>query len=164
LKELVFVAETGPKLRYGNLIAGTVGMPVPLVHHLKHNRVLHERVLLVSVITREEPRVEDAERVEVVPICDGMSRVFLRYGFMETPDIKYGLRLAVAQGRLADVNPNELTYYLGRETIVPTRRLPGMWIWREELFSLLHRNAQRSAAYFCVPARQVVEIGVEIQI
>src|SRR4051812_40381502 len=53
---------------------------------------------------------------------------------------------------------------LGRETIVPTRRLPGMSIWREELFSLLHRNAQRSAAYFCVPARQVVEIGVEIEI
>jgi KUP system potassium uptake protein len=139
------------------------GMPVALVHHLKHNRVLHERLLLVSVVTLEEPRVEDAERVEVVPISEAMSRVVLRFGFMETPDVKQGLKLAIAQGRLMDVNPSELTYYLGRETILPTDR-PGMAQWREVLFSILHRNAERSAAYFCVPARQVVEIGVELEI
>ena len=139
------------------------GMPVALVHHLKHNRVLHERLLLVSVVTLEEPRVEDAERVEVVPISEAMSRVVLRFGFMETPDVKQGLKLAIAQGRLMGVNPSELTYYLGRETILPTDR-PGMAQWREVLFSILHRNAERSAAYFCVPARQVVEIGVELEI
>ena len=65
-------------------------MPVFLIHHLKHNRVLHERVLLVSVLTLEEPRVEDANRVEVIPIGAGISRVILRYGFMETPDAKHG--------------------------------------------------------------------------
>src|SRR3954468_18699561 len=94
------------------LTAATVGMPVALVHHLKYNRVLHERLLLVSVVTLEEPRVEDAERVEVVPISEAMSRVVLRFGFMETPDVKRGLKLAIAQGRLMDVNPSELTYYL----------------------------------------------------
>jgi KUP system potassium uptake protein len=146
------------------LAAATSGMPVFLVHHLKHNRVLHERVLLVSVVTLEDPRVEDANRVEVVPICEGLTRIILRYGFMETPDVKHGLKLAISQGHLTDVNLNELTYYLGRETIVPSGRLPGMFVWREALFALLHRNAERSAAYFCVPARQVVEIGVEIEI
>ena len=145
------------------LTAATVGMPVALVHHLKHNRVLHERLLLVSVVTLEEPRVDDADRVEVIPIGDGISRVILRSGFMETPDVKEGVKLAIAQGKLMDVNPINLTYYIGRETIVPTER-PGMAHWREVLFSILHRNAERSAAYFCVPTRQVVEIGVEIEI
>jgi KUP system potassium uptake protein len=120
-------------------------------------------VLLVSVVTLEEPRLEDAERIQVVPIGEDVSRAILRYGFMETPDVKRGLKLAIDQGRLTGVNPGELTYYLGRETILPTGR-PGMAQWREALFSILHRNAERSAAYFCVPARQVVEIGVEIEI
>ena len=146
------------------LTPATSGIPVFLVHHLKHNRVLHERVLLVSVVTLEDPRAEDPNRVEVIPICEGLTRVILRYGFMETPDIKQGLKLAISQGHLKDVSLSELTYYLGRETIVPSGRLPGMFVWREALFSLLHRNAERSAAYFCVPARQVVEIGVEIEI
>jgi KUP system potassium uptake protein len=145
------------------LTAATAGMPVALVHHLKHNRVLHERLLLVSVVTLEEPRVDDADRVEVIPIGEGISRVILRSGFMETPDVKEGVKLAIAQGKLTDVNPINLTYYIGRETIVPTER-PGMAHWREVLFSILHRNAERSAAYFCVPTRQVVEIGVEIEI
>ena len=145
------------------LTAATVGMPVALVHHLKHNRVLHERLLLVSVVTLEEPRVDDADRVEVIPIGEGISRVILRSGFMETPDVKEGVKLAIAQGKLTDVNPINLTYYIGRETIVPTER-PGMAHWREVMFSILHRNAERSAAYFCVPTRQVVEIGVEIEI
>ena len=80
-----------------------------------------------------------------------------------TSALKEGVKLAIAQGKLMDVNPSNLTYYIGRETIVPTER-PGMAHWREVLFSILHRNAERSAAYFCVPTRQVVEIGVEIEI
>src|SRR4051794_37978138 len=111
-------------------------MPVALVHHLKHNRVLHERLLLVCVVTLEEPRVDDADRVEVIPIGDGISRVILRSGFMETSDVKEGVKLAIAQGKLMDVNPTNLTYYIGRETIVPTER-PGMVHWREVLPSML---------------------------
>ena len=75
--------------------------------------------------------------------------MILRYGFMETPDVKHGLKLAISQGHLTGVNLSELTYYLGRETIVPSGRPPGMFVWREALFALLHRNAERSAAYFC---------------
>ena len=145
------------------LTPATTGMPVSLIHHLTHNRVLHERVLLISVLTLEEPRVDDANRVEVIPIGAGISRVILRYGFMETPDAKHGVDLAISQGHVTGVTPSELTYYLGRETVVSTHR-PGMARWREVLFSVLQRNAERSAAYFCVPTRQVVEIGLEIEI
>ena len=74
------------------------------------------------------------------------------------------LRLAISQGQLTGIDLDDVTYYLGRETIIPTHKVPGMALWREEIFAILNRNAERSAAYFCVPARQVVEIGIEIEI
>ena len=83
---------------------------------------------------------------------------------METPDVKLGLSLAISQGQLTGVDLSALTYYLGHESIVPSGRVPGMSVWREAMFALFHRNAERSAAYFCVPSRQVVQIGVEIEI
>jgi KUP system potassium uptake protein len=146
------------------LTPATAGIPLSLTHHLKHNRVLHERLLLVAVLTTEAPRVPEAQRVEVVDLACGISRVIVRYGFMESPDVPGALRQAVAEGKLADVDPREVTYYLGRETIIPTKRRRGMAVWREQLYALLSRNAERSAAYFCCPARQVVEIGTELEI
>jgi KUP system potassium uptake protein len=146
------------------LTAATSGIPLVLTHHVKHNRVLHERVLLVTVVTTEEPRVPEADRIEVVPVAAGISRLFLRYGFMESPDVSEALRLAISQGQLAGIDLDDVTYYLGRETIIPTRAVLGMALWREEIFAILNRNAERSAAYFCIPARQVVEIGIEIEI
>ena len=138
-------------------------VPLLLTHHLKHNHVLHERVLLVKVLTAEVPRLPDEERVEVMPVAEGVKRVLLRYGFMESPDVPKGLRLAAAQGRIDPIDPQHATYYLGRETVIATYR-KGMALWSEVLFSFLYRNAERSAAYFCVPSAQVVEIGIEIEI
>ena len=146
------------------LTSASSGIPLVLTHHLKHNRVLHERVLLVTVRTTEEPRVAEADRIEVAHVADGISRVVLRYGFMESPDVPEALRLAISQGQLAGNDLDDVTYYLGRETIIPTHKVLGMALWREEIFAILNRNAERSAAYFCVPARQVVEIGIEIEI
>jgi KUP system potassium uptake protein len=116
------------------------------------------------VLTTEEPRVPEADRVEVVPVGCGMSRVLLRYGFMEGPDVPGALRLALDRLGLAGTDLDEATYYLGRETIVPTRGTAGMAPWRGEVFAVLNRNAERSATYFRVPATQVVEIGTEIEI
>ena len=146
------------------LTSASSGIPLVLTHHLKHNRVLHERVLLVTVRTTEEPRVAEADRIEVAHVADGISRVVLRYGFMESPDVPEALRLAISQSQLAGIDLDDVTYYLGRETIIPTHKVLGMALWREEIFAILNRNAERSAAYFCVPARQVVEIGIEIEI
>jgi len=87
------------------LAAATSGMPVFLVHHLKHNRVLHERVLLVSVVTLEDPRVEDANRVEVVPICEGLTRIILRYGFSSAPQGRVAVKTASLRPPTGSVGP-----------------------------------------------------------
>ena len=142
----------------------TSGIPLCLTHHLKHNRVLHERVLLVTVLTTEEPRVREADRIQTRPVTCGVSRVLLHYGFMESPDVPEGLRLAARSDQLAGIDLDDATYYLGRDTVIATHKVPGMAIWREELFAILDRNAERSAVYFGIPANQVVEIGIVIEI
>jgi KUP system potassium uptake protein len=144
--------------------SGTVGIPLPLSHHLKHIYALHERVLLVTVLTSEEPRVSDEARVELHDLSAGVTRVMLHFGFAESPSVPKGLQCAVEKAELSCGNLQTISYYIGRETIIPTARIPGMWVWREALYSFMQRNAERSAAYFSIPAAQVVEIGIEIEI
>ena len=144
--------------------ASQTGIPGTLLHHLKHNRVLHEQVFLVSVIVTDEPTVAEAHRVHLVPIGDGVRRLVLRLGFTEQPDVPAALRLAAQQHDLTDLDPDNVTYYVGRQTVVATRELPGMAFWREVIFAMLNRNAELTADYFCIPAAQVVEIGSSIEI
>lgn len=161
------LCETPPARSPGTaafFTSGTVGVPLPLTHHLKHIYALHERVLLVTILTSEEPRVSDEERVKIHDLSAGVTRVILAFGFMESPSIPIGLQYAMEAEGLICGKLNEISYYLGSETIVPAPGIPGMWIWREALYSFMLRNAQRSAAYFGIPAAQVVEIGLEIEI
>ena len=102
-----------------------------------------------------------AEIIEVIP---GITRVILHYGFMQYPTIYEGLILACNQGKLPGIDLTDITYYIGRETIIPREDIPGMWVWRETVFAFLQRNAERSAAFFGVPTKQVVEFGTEIEI
>jgi KUP system potassium uptake protein len=146
------------------LSSAMTGIPLPLSHHLKHNGVLQENVLLVCVQMTEEPRVARSERAWVIPLEGGISRVCLRFGFMEDPNIPDGIAAAIADGCLDAIDPAAMTYYIGRETVLPTRKVPGMAVWREGCFSLIQRNAERTAAYFCIPAAQVFEIGFEVEI
>ena len=144
--------------------AAISGIPLGLTHHLRHNRVLHERVLLVCGLMTDAPRVPDAERVQVIEMGGGLARIVLRYGFMERPNITQGLALARQQPLFHDLEPADLTYYFRRETVIPAGREPGMSRWRKALFSAMHLNANRTAAYFGVPPAQVVEIGIEVEI
>ena len=146
------------------LASATVGVPLPLTHHLKHIHALHERVLLVSVLTSEEPRVPHEARVEIEEMPAGITRVILNVGFTELPSVPEGVRYAHEQAELDCGELNKVSYYIGRETVIPTEAIPGMWVWREMLYAFMQRNAERSAAYFCIPAAQVVEIGIEIEI
>jgi KUP system potassium uptake protein len=93
-----------------------------------------------------------------------MTGVILRFGFMESPLVAEGVRFAVEHAELRCGTPEAISYYIGRETIIPTARIPGMWVWREAVYAFMQRNAERSAAYFGIPAAQVVEIGIEIEI
>jgi KUP system potassium uptake protein len=144
--------------------SGTVGIPLPLSHHLKHIYALHERVLLVTVLTSEEPRVADEARVELNDLSAGVTRVILRFGFAERPSVPRGMQCAMEKKGLHCGKLQEISYYIGRETIIPVAHIPGMWVWREALYSFMQRNAERSAAYFSIPVAQVVEIGIEIEI
>jgi KUP system potassium uptake protein len=140
------------------------GVPLALTQFVKHNHVLHQRVVLVTVVIEESPRIDDDNKTEVIEIIEGITRVILHYGFMQYPTIYDGLRLACDQGKLPGIDLTDVTYYIGRETIIPSDQIAGMWVWRETVFAFLQRNAERTAAFFGVPTGQVVEFGTEIEI
>jgi KUP system potassium uptake protein len=140
------------------------GVPLALTQFVKHNHCLHQKVVLVTVLIAEAPRIGDEDRAEVIEVIPGITRVILHYGFMQYPTIYKGLVLACQQGKLPGIDLDDITYYIGRETIIPSEDIPGMWLWRETVFAFLQRNAERSAAFFGVPTKQVVEFGTEIEI
>ena len=142
----------------------TQGIPLPLTQNLKYNRVLHEHLLLVAVSIAEIPRVPSAERAAVMPVCSGVTRLELRYGFMEQPNVPLGLSEAVSLGKIEPCRIESVTYYTGHETINALGRLSKMARWRESVYTLMHRNAQRPGAYFKIPGSQIMEIGVEFDI
>jgi KUP system potassium uptake protein len=135
--------------------------PAALLHNLEHNKVLHERVLFLTVKTRLIPFVDDDERVELESIGTGFHRLKVFYGYMEDPDIPEILKSLEWPG--PNFNPREVTYFLGRETILASKR-PGMAVWREKIFAFISRNATSATAYFCLPPDRVVELGSQIEI
>src|SRR5246127_3593035 len=144
--------------------AATTGIPLGLTHHLKHNRVLHERVLLIATVTADEPRVEDADRIRLVPVGYGITRVIFHFGSMETPNIMEGLKLACRLPELQGIDPENITYYFRRVMVIACEKASGMAVWRKSLFATMHLNANLPAAYFGVPPTQVVEVGLEVEI
>ena len=142
--------------------AASSGIPLALTHHLRHNRVLHERLLLVSTVSTDAPRIDPAERVTLAPVGVGITRVTLHFGFMEHPNVMDGLRLACRDPTLRGIDPEQITYYFRRVMVVANGKVPGMAVWRERLFAAMHLNANLPAAYFGVPPAQVVEVGLEV--
>jgi KUP system potassium uptake protein len=142
----------------------TSGVPLALTQNLRHNHVLHEKLLLVAVTMTETPRVSAEDRAVVTPLSDEITRVQLNFGFMEHPDVPKALELAVARGQIGRCDPEHVTYYTGHETIIPTGRRRGMARWRKRVFAFMHHNAQRAGAYFKIPTAQIMEIGIEFEI
>ena len=136
--------------------------PAALRHNLEHNKVLHERVVFVTVKTQQVPEVPEDERLEVEDFGRGLYRVKVYYGFMEDPDIPRALEKAAERG-LPSVDPTDTTYFLGRETIIASQR-PGLARWREKLFAMMSRNATTATAFFGIPPDRVVELGEQIEI
>lgn len=137
------------------------GVPVPLLHNLKHNKVLHERVAILTIQTQEVPLVPKKNRVEVVEVIPNLYRIIVKYGFMEIPKMRHILEAC----REKDLNfkVNETTFVLGRETILPSSQ-PEMPLWQEKIFALMSRNAQRPTAFFRIPPNQVIEVGIQVEI
>jgi KUP system potassium uptake protein len=150
------------------------GAPPVLLHHVKHNKVLHEQVILMSIKTEEIPYVPEDERIEFTDLGQKFYTVLVRYGFMESPDVPDILRQLQAYG--VAVRPLETTFYLGRETLIAesdrhkegaalarARSLPPLSLWRKKLFVVMSRNAQPATAFFNLPPNRVVEMGAQIQ-
>jgi KUP system potassium uptake protein len=137
------------------------GIPLALLHNLKHNKVLHERVVLLTIVTEEIPYVADEEQVYVKDLGLGIYRIVARHGFMEYADVPEMLASLDLPG--VSFDPDHTTFFLGRETLLATER-PGMAIWRERLFSWMNRNAQGAALFFRLPPNRVVEVGAQIEL
>jgi KUP system potassium uptake protein len=146
------------------LSSATQGIPLHMTRFLERSHALHERLLIVTALYEEVPTVGEGRRAEVMQLAPDLYRVTLRYGFMEAASIPEGLACAVATGRLPAQCLDDVTVFIGHETIIPRRNHSGMSPWREALFAFMARISERTGAYFCVPTRQVIEVGTEIEI
>jgi KUP system potassium uptake protein len=134
--------------------------PLVLLHHLKHNKVLHEHVVLLSVVSAPVPEVPTTERIEVTTFPHNFTRVKAKYGFMQTPNVPEVLSLSTERGVIA--KPTETTYYLGRENLIPTGTKP-LARWRKRLFIFMQRNSRPATEFFGIPPNRVVELGAQME-
>lgn len=137
------------------------GVPVPMLHNLKHYKVLHQKVAVLTISTVEIPSIPTLERVQIEVLAPGFYRILARYGYMETPKIKHILEACRREG--IEFHIMDTTFVLGRETILPGGH-PEMSLWREKLFAIMTKNAQRPTAFFKIPPNQVVEVGIQVEV
>ncbi len=137
------------------------GVPHALLHNLKHNRVLHDRVILLTVKIADMPYYPEVERFLHEDLGAGFHRVILRYGFMEEPDVPASLKRLHTCG--AEFRMMDTSFFLSRQTLLPAEH-PGMSIWREKLFAWLLRNAESAMEFFRLPTNRVVELGSQVEI
>jgi KUP system potassium uptake protein len=138
-----------------------IGTPPSLLHHLKHNHVLHEKVALLSIIFKEIPTVPAGERIQLTDLGQGFYRIEAFYGFMQKPNVPQIMKIVAQYGLVTD--PMTTTFYMGRETLLTTGRSK-MTRWRKALFAFMSRNAGNPTSYFGIPANRVVELGTQIEL
>ena len=161
---LLQVVETRPARVPGTAVfmtAQPLGTPPALAHNLRYNKVLHEHVITLMVTTQRVPHVPANQQVTVRELGHGVFHMAVRYGFMEDPNVPEAIVRARAQG--LDLDEDDVTYFLGRETLIVTKS-PGMAMWRERLFVLMARNAVRATTFFRLPPERVVELGVQVEL
>jgi KUP system potassium uptake protein len=162
----LFIASTGQSMKR---VAGTAvfmssateGVPPALLHNIKHNKVLHERILLLTVSIEDVPHVETADRTAVIDLGHSFFRVILHYGFMQEIDVPHDLsNISICGGgfRIMDTS-----FFLGRQTLITSER-PGMAVWREHLFAWMMRNSASAMEFFKLPTNRVVELGSQVEI
>ena len=166
LDEFLAEIEREPPLRVPGtavFMSGNAGgTPPALTHNLKHNQVLHRTVILLTARTQQTPRVEPSARVQVEPLRNGFWRTTVNFGFMEEPNIPEAMALIDEPGLSLD--PRQVTYFLGRETLIASKKVAGMALWREKLFVAMSRNAMNATNYFSLPPDRVVELGAQLEI
>lgn len=143
------------------LTARADAVPHALLHNLLHNKVLHEQIVLLTVLSEDVPRVDEGSRYEVACYGDGFFRVLLHFGFMEEPNVPEALGSCNIDG--LDFAPMRTTYFLSRETVIAPRQM-GLVTWPKRLFAFLQKNANSSMSYFQLPVNRVIELGAQVKI
>jgi len=144
------------------LTANQHAVPHALLHNLKHNKVLHERNVLLTVDMLETPLADAGERIQITPLEGNFFGLELRFGFAEDPNIPLALSLCTREGLGFDMM--DTTFFLSRENIVAAARRPGMAMWRDKLFAFLSRNAMPATAFFQIPGNRLIELGAQVEI
>ena len=139
----------------------TAGVPSALLHNIKHNKVLHDRVIILTVLIAEVPYIDPEERCEIDDLGDGFYRAILHYGFMEETNVPEGLKQMQRCGGAFDMM--DTSFFLSRQTLLPSAK-PGMPIWREKIFAWMLRNAATAMDFFRLPTNRVVELGSQVEI
>ncbi|MEI6984568.1 MAG: KUP/HAK/KT family potassium transporter [Rhodospirillaceae bacterium] len=139
-------------------------LPPALLHHVKHNRVLYDRLIILSISTAEVPRIPARERFDIQQLGPGFWRVRAHYGFMQVPNVPVALRRCGLPNIQQEIEADNLTYYVGHERIVPNEDNPAMVGLEESLFAFMARNAAHPVDYFKIPDQQVMEVGIRIEI
>ena len=137
------------------------GVPSALLHNIKHNKVLHNRVVILTVQIQDEPYVDLAQRSEVKDFGNGFYRLTLRFGFLEETDVPAALKTITTCGEPFDMM--KTSFFLSRQTLIPSDK-PGMALWREKLFAWMLRNAASAMEFFRLPTNRVVELGSQLRI
>ena len=144
------------------MTSDTEGAPLVLLHHLKHNKVLHQQVVLLSILPAGVPEIPESERISVTQLSEGFWRVKARYGFMETPDVPAVMARAAEAG--INAKPMQTTYYLGRESLILDRQAKTRLAnWRKVLFIFMSKNSRPATQFFQIPPNRVVELGAQIR-
>ncbi len=143
------------------MTSSAVGVPHALLHNLKHNKVLHERIILLTVKIVDQPYLPDDSRCHLEDLGHGFHRMILKYGFIEEPDVPLALSNVHRCG--ADFRMIDTSFFLARQTLLPSAR-PGMMIWREKLFAWMLRNAESAMEFFRLPTNRVIELGSQVEI
>jgi KUP system potassium uptake protein len=144
------------------LTGQTEGIPAVVQHHIEHNRVVRENMLLLTIVSHEVPYVDPRRRIKTETIHPGVFRVVAEFGFMELPNVPAVLEACAILGLPIDVD--DLIYYVGRDTLLSDKRGGGLWRWRKRLFSIVSRNARSAVEYFGIPPERVVELGLQVQL
>jgi KUP system potassium uptake protein len=136
-------------------------VPHALLHNLKHNKVLHERVVMLTVVMRDIPYVDDDDRISIKPLGCDFYQMLAYFGFKEDPDVPQVLEEAGRRGFMFEMM--ETSFFVSRETLIP-RVSPGMAMWRERLFVSMSKNAVKASEFFQIPTNRVVELGTQVEL
>jgi KUP system potassium uptake protein len=168
LETLLGSIDTQPPLRVPGtgvfLTRPGTDVPGGLLHQLKLNQVLQERVLLLTSLTEDVPRVPAAERLEVRALRGGFYRVFVHYGFMQSPNLPVAIRLCEELELVPGLDADATVYYVDRATLVPGAEVAEMSLWRKRLYAFMHRNALRAVEFYRLPVGRSIELGLQIEI